>query len=211
MLVDLYNKTGNTAGQIELPDSVFAIEPNEHVMHRAVVTFLANQRQGTKKTKIRSEVSGGGKKPFKQKGGGGARRGSNRSPLLPGGGTVHGPKPVDYRMDLPKKVKRLARKSAFSVRAAEKNLFVLDYMTMSEVKTKNFAEMLKALKLDNTSVLVLTADYDKTLYLSARNIPNVMLNAADKVSTYHILKHRKLLIFKDAIKPIVATFEEGGK
>jgi len=209
MLVNLYNKTGNTTGQIELPDSVFAIEPNEHIMHRAVVTFLANQRQGTKKTKIRSEVSGGGKKPWRQKGRGGSRAGSSRSPLWKGGGTIHGPKPVDYRIDLPKKVKRLARKSAFSSRAAEQSIFVLDEMKMNEVKTKSFAEMLKALKLDNTSVLVLTAGYDKTLYLSARNIPNVMLDAADKVSTYHILKHRKLLILKDAIETIVNTFEGG--
>ena len=209
MLVDFYNRTGITAGQIELPDSVFGIEPNEHIMHRAVVTFLANQRQGTKKTKIRSEVSGGGKKPWRQKGRGGSRAGSTRSPLWKGGGTIHGPKPIDYRMELPKKVKRLARKSAFSTRAAEQNLYILDEMAMSEVKTKSFAEMLKALKLDNTSVLVLTPNYDKTLYLSARNIPNVMLDAADKISTYHILKHRKLLIFKDAIETIVNSFEGG--
>ena len=209
MLVNLYNSAGTTTGQIELPDNVFAIEPNEHVMHQAVVTYLANQRQGTKKTKIRSEVSGGGKKPWGQKGRGGSRAGSNRSPLWRGGGTIHGPKPVDYRMDLPKKVKRLARKSALSVRAAEQNLFVLDEMAMSEIKTKTFADMLKALNLDNTSVLVLTSGYDKTLYLSSRNIPNVTLDAADKVSTYHILKHRKLLILKDAIEPIVKTFEGG--
>ena len=207
MLVNLYNKTGNTAGQIELPESVFGVEPNEHIMHRAVVTYLANQRQGTKKTKIRSEVSGGGKKPWKQKGRGGPRAGSNRSPLWKGGGTVHGPKPVDYRIDLPKKVKRLARKSAFSVRALEQNIFILDEMLMNEVKTKTFVGMLKALKIDNTSVLVLTPGYDKTLYLSARNIPNVTLDAADKISTYHILKHRKLLILKDAIDTIVKTFE----
>jgi large subunit ribosomal protein L4 len=207
MLVNLYNKIGNTTGQIDLPDNVFAIEPNEHVMHQAVVTYLANQRQGTKKTKVRSEVSGGGKKPWKQKGKGGARSGSTRSPLWSGGGTIHGPKPCDYRMDLPKKVKRLARKSAFSARAAEQNLLVIDEIEMNEVKTKSFADMLKALKINNTSVLILTPEYDKTLYLSARNIPNVTLNAADKVSTYDILKHRKLLILKNAITTIVKTFE----
>jgi large subunit ribosomal protein L4 len=205
MLVDIFNKTGQTVGQIDLADSVFAIEPNEHVMHQAVVTYLANQRQGTKKTKIRSEVSGGGKKPWKQKGRGGSRAGSTRSPLWPGGGTVHGPKPVDYRLDMSKKAKRLARKSAFSVRAAEQSLIVLDDMQMNEIKTKPFAQMLKSLKLDNTSVLVLTPAYDKTLYMSARNIPNVTLNAADKISTYDILKHRKLVILKDAVEPIVAT------
>jgi len=206
MLVDIYNKNGNTAGKIELADDVFAITPNEHVMHQAVVAYLANQRQGTKKTKIRSEVSGGGKKPWRQKGRGGARAGSNRSPLWPGGGTIHGPKPIDYTVNLPKKIKKLARKSAFSVRASENNLIVLDEMQMQEVKTKTFAEMLKALKLDNTSVLVLTPSFDKTLYMSARNIPNVTLNAADKITTYDILKHRKLLILKDAIEPIVTAF-----
>ncbi|MDR0926822.1 MAG: 50S ribosomal protein L4 [Ignavibacteria bacterium] len=206
MLVDIFNKTGNTVGQIDLADDVFAIQPNEHVMHQAVVTYLANQRQGTKKTKIRSEVSGGGIKPWKQKGRGGSRAGSNRSPLWPGGGTIHGPKPIDYRIDLPKKVKRLARKSALSARAAENNIIVIDELQLNEVKTKSFADMLKALKLDATSVLVLTPAYDKSLYLSSRNIPNVTLDAFDKVSTYDILKHRKLVIFKDAIEPLVTAF-----
>jgi large subunit ribosomal protein L4 len=177
-------------------------------MHQAVVAYLANQRQGTKKTKIRSEVSGGGKKPWGQKGRGGSRSGSTRSPLWPGGGTVHGPKPIDYSMTLPKKVKRLAKKSAYSARMSEGNLIVLDEMQMSAAKTKSFAEMLKALKIDNTSVLVLTPNLDKTLYLSARNIPNVTLNAADKITTYDILKHRKLLIFKEAIDVIVTAFNK---
>jgi len=203
MLVDVYNKTGQTTGTVELADEVFAITPNEHIMHQAVVAYLANQRQGTKKTKIRSEVRGGGKKPWRQKSRGGARAGSNRSPLWTGGGTIHGPKPVDYRWDLPKKMKRLARKSAFSVRASENNVLVLDEFQMNEIRTKSFAEVLKALKIDQTSVLILTPNFDKTLYMSARNIPNVTLNAADKITTYDILKHRKLLILKDAIEPIV--------
>lgn len=206
MLIDIYNKNGNTTGQMELADDVFAITPNEHIMHQAVVAYLANQRQGTKKTKIRSEVRGGGKKPWAQKGRGVARSGSSRSPLWRSGGTIHGPKPIDYRIDLPKKMKKLARKSAFSVRASENNLIVLDEMQMQEIKTKTFAEMLKALKIDNTSVLVLTPSFDKMLYMSARNIPNVTLNAADKITTYDILKHRKLLILKDAIEPIVTAF-----
>lgn len=206
MLVDVYNKTGNTVGQIELSDEVFGITPNEHVMHQAVVAYLANQRQGTKKTKIRSEVRGGGKKPHKQKGVGGSRSGSTRSPLWAGGGTVHGPKPCDYRIELPQKVKKLARKSALSVRAAENNIIVLDEMSLNEIKTKSFVDMLKALKVNNTSVLVLTPTTDKTLYLSSRNIPNITLNAADKVTTYDILKHRKLVIFKEAIAPICNCF-----
>jgi large subunit ribosomal protein L4 len=203
MKVDVYNKTGQTTGTVELADEVFAITPNEHIMHQAVVSYLANQRQGTKKTKVSSEVRGTGKKPWRQKGRGGARAGSLRSPLMPGGGTIHGPKPVDYRWDLPKKMKKLARKSAFSVRASENNLIVLDEFQMNEIRTKSFAEVLKALKIDHTSVLILTPTVDKTLYMSARNIPNVTLNAADKITTYDILKHRKLLILKDAIAPIV--------
>lgn len=207
MLVDILNKNGNNVGQIELADSVFAIQPNEHVMHQAVVTFLANQRQGTKKTKVRSEVSGSGRKPWKQKGRGGSRAGETRSPLWYHGGTIHGPKPIDYRMELPRKVKRLARKSALSVRASENNIIILENMSMDAIKTKEFANVLKAINVSNTSVLVLTPEYDKNLYLASRNIPNVTLNVHDKVSTYDILKHRKLVIFKDAVQPIVDTFE----
>jgi large subunit ribosomal protein L4 len=206
MLIDVYNKTGNVLNQIELADDIFSIIPNEHAMHQAVVAHLANQRQGTKKTKVRSEVSGGGKKPWGQKGRGGSRSGSTRSPLWPGGGTVHGPKPIDYRMNLPKKVKRLAKKSALSVRASESNLMILDEFKLMEVKTKPFFDMLKALSINNSSVLVLTADYDKEMFLSSRNIPNVTLNSASMVNAYDILRHRKLLIMKDAIEPIVATF-----
>jgi len=176
-------------------------------MHRDVVAYLANQRQGTKKTKTRDEVSGGGKKPFRQKGTGGARAGSRRSPIMYGGGTIHGPKPIDYRMDLPKKMKQVARKSALTTRASENNILILDDMTMADIKTKSFAEMLKALKIDTTSVLILIPEDNKNLYLSSRNIPNISLDVATRVSTYQILKHRKLLIFKDAIDPLVKVFE----
>ncbi len=203
MLVDVYNRTGQVVGQTELIDSVFAIEPNEHVMHQAVVTYLANQRQGTKKTKIRSEVSGGGKKPTRQKGMGMARRGSTRSPQYAGGGTVHGPKPIDYRMKLPAKVRRLARKSALSVRLQEQNLIVIEDFNMSEIKTKDFANILKALKIADNSVLVLLPGSEHNVYMSARNIPKVEVNIADKISAYDILRHKKLVLFKGAIEPIV--------
>ncbi len=206
MLVDVYNKTGQSVGQIELADNVFGIEPNEHVMHQAVVAYLANQRQGTKKTKIRSEVSGGGKKPWSQKGRGGARAGSNRSPLWVGGGTIHGPKPIDYTMKLPVKVKRLARKSAFSTRTSENNLVVVEDFVMSEIKTKNFVEVIKALKVDNTSVLMLLPDVDRDLYLAARNVSNVTIATYDKISAYDILKHRKIVLFKSAVDMIVDSF-----
>jgi large subunit ribosomal protein L4 len=208
MLVDVFNKSGNNVGKVELADSVFAVEPRLHAMHRDVVAYLANQRQGTKKTKIRSEVSGSGRKPYRQKGTGRARSGERRSPLAKGGGTIHGPKPIDYRINLPKKMKQVARKSALTIRATEKNILVLDEMQMSDIKTKAFADMLKALNINNTSVLVLIPKDDKNLYLSARNIPNITMDVADRVSTYEILKHRRLLILKDAIAPLVKVFGE---
>jgi large subunit ribosomal protein L4 len=204
MIVDIYNKTGNITGTMELADEVFAITPNEHVMHQVVVAYLANQRQGTKKTKIRSEVSGGGKKPWRQKGRGGSRAGSTRSPLWPGGGTIHGPKPIDYRIDLPKKIKQLAKKSALSVRVSESNLLVLEDYKLEKIETKSFAETLKNLKVTKDSVLFLTASYDEQMYLSSRNIPNVTLNTADMISAFDVLKHKKIIIFKDAIKKIEA-------
>jgi len=204
MIVDIYNKTGNITGTMELSDEVFAITPNEHVMHQVVVAYLANQRQGTKKTKIRSEVSGGGKKPWRQKGRGGSRAGSTRSPLWPGGGTIHGPKPIDYRIDLPKKIKQLAKKSALSVRVSESNLLVLEDYKLEKIETKSFAETLKNLKVTKDSVLFLTASYDEQMYLSSRNIPNVTLNTADMISAFDVLKHKKIIIFKDAIKKIEA-------
>jgi len=206
MLVDVYSKTGQTVGKIELAEQVFAIEPNEHVMHQAVVAYLANQRQGTKKTKIRSEVSGGGKKPWKQKGRGTARAGSTRSPLWVGGGTIHGPQPTDYSIKLPAKVRRLAKKSAYSVRASENNIIVVEDFTFEQFKTKSFAEVLAALNIKNTSVLVLMPSQDTNVYMSSRNIPNVSVNVADKISTYDILKHKKLVLFKGAVDVIVSSF-----
>lgn len=203
MLIDVYNKLGQVIGQTELIDEIFAIEPNEHVMHQAVVTYLANQRQGTKKTKIRSEVSGGGKKPGKQKGMGGARVGSTRSPLYPGGGTIHGPKPINYRINLPVKIKKLARKSALSARVREDNLIVVEDFSLPTIKTKEFVAFLHALKLEKNNVLILLPNADMNLYMSARNIPKINVNIADKVSAYDILRHSKIVLFKGALETIV--------
>ena len=211
MLIDVYNKAGEATGQIELADSVFGIEPNDHAMHQAVVAYLANQRQGTKKTKIRSEVSGGAKKPGKQKGRGGSRAGSTRSPLWVGGGTIHGPKPIDYSMKLPVKIKRLARKSALSARASENNIIVVEDFELSQIKTKNFVEVLKALKILDSSVLMLLpkaeeeAEKEKArnLYLASRNIQKVRVDGYDKISAYDILKHKKIVLFKSAVDSIV--------
>jgi len=206
MQVDLYSKDGSVVGQVELPDSVFAVEPNEHAMHQAVVAYLAHQRQGTAKTKIRSEVSGGGRKPWRQKGRGTARAGSTRSPIWVGGGTIHGPKPHEYVYKLPKKVSRLARKSAYSLRVTENNLMVVDDFTFDVIKTKQMAGVLEKLSLKNMKTLILIPDVNPNIYMSGRNIPNLTIQPADKISTYDILNHRKILILKSAINKIENTF-----
>lgn len=206
MLVDVYTKDGQKSGQIEIADNVFAIEPNEQAMHQAVVSHLANKRQGTRKTKLRSEVSGGGKKPWRQKGRGTARAGSSRSPLWVGGGTIHGPRPSVFEIKMPKKVKRLARKSAISLRVRESNLIILEDFSLGQIKTKEMAQVLKNLQLDEKTTLMLLPSADYNIYMSSRNIQKVTVNVADKVSTYDILKHKKLVLFKSAIEPIVSTF-----
>jgi len=211
MTVEVLTKDGSKAGSIELPASVFGIEPSEHAMYLAVRAYLANRRQGTHKTKTRSEVSGGGKKPFKQKGTGGARRGSSRSPLMPGGGTVHGPKPHLYTVDLPVKVKRLARKSALTLRARENNLVVVEDFTLSAPKTREVASMLNAVNCGGSKVLVLLPAADETFVRSARNIAGVTTFPADKISAYDVLNHGKLLIFKSAVDTIAKSFGDEGE
>lgn len=207
MLVNVLNQNGQNAGQIELPDDVFGIQPHEHAMHLAVRVYLSNQRQGTHKTKTRTEVSGGGKKPWKQKGRGTARAGSSRSPVWVGGGTVHGPKPHLYKLDLPKKVRRLARKSAFSLRLQENNLIVVEDLAFNEIKTKQMAAVVKSLNLENVKTLFLIAESEKNVVMSSRNLPKFTTSVADKVSTYDILKHKKLLVSKSAVEKIVNTFQ----
>lgn len=206
MTVDVHTKDGTKSGSLELPASVFGIEPSEHAMYLAVRAYLAHRRQGTAKTKTRSEVRGGGKKPFKQKGTGGARRGSSRSPLLPGGGQIHGPVPHLYSLDIPIKVKRLARKSALTLRARENNVLIVDDFTMDTARTKDFSAMLTALKVNDSKVLVLLPGVSDTIVRSARNIPGVTTFPADKISAYDVLSHGKLLIFKSAISTLENSF-----
>ena len=208
MTLDVLTKDGSKAGSIELPASVFGIEPNEHAMYQAVRSYLASRRQGTAKTKGRSEVRGGGKKPFKQKGTGGARRGSSRSPLLPGGGTIHGPKPHGYSVDLPVKVKRLARKSALSLRARESSVVIVEDFTMDSPKTREVASMLNAINVGGKKVLMLLPQSDRTLVLSARNIPNLTTFPADKISAYDVLNHGTVVIFKSAVELLERSFGE---
>ncbi len=206
MQVDLYTKDGQVSGKVELPEEVFAVEPNEHAMHLSVVTYLQHQRQGTRKTKTRAEVSGGGKKPWNQKGRGTARSGSSRSPVWVGGGTVHGPKVGIRSIKINKKLNRLARKSAYSTRLIENNILVIEDFAMNGIKTKDFYTVLKNLNINTEKTLVLTPEYNEKMLLSTRNISNLSLHPADKISTYDILSHKKILIFKSSIEKIVNTF-----
>jgi large subunit ribosomal protein L4 len=208
MVVDVYNKQGQKSGQTELPDDIFGIEPNEHAMYQAVRVYLAHQRQGTHKTKTRTEVSGGGKKPWKQKGRGTARSGSSRSPVWVGGGTSHGPKPHLYTIDLPRKVKKLARKSALSLRLQEENLLVVDDFQLEGIKTKNVAEILKALNIESRKTLILLPNAEKNVIFSARNIEGVTTALADKISAYDILKNNKIVLYKSAIENLTKTFSD---
>ncbi|AEF93117.1 ribosomal protein L4/L1e [Desulfotomaculum nigrificans CO-1-SRB] len=198
--VALYNISGEQIGEVELKDEVFGIEPNEAVMHDVVVMHLANQRQGTHDTKTRAEVRGGGRKPWRQKGTGRARAGSSRSPIWRKGGIVFGPHPRDYSYSLPKKVRRLALKSALSSKVLDDNIIVLDKLTMEVPKTKEMVSILANLKADKA--LVVTADRDINVEKSARNIPGVKPVKAGGVSVYDLLKYDKLVITKDAVAKI---------
>jgi large subunit ribosomal protein L4 len=200
MKLTIYKTDGKSSGKkAELSDSIFAIEPNETVLYEDVRRILANKRQGTAKTKERSEVRGGGRKAYKQKGTGMARRGSMRSPLLKGGGTVFGPRPRTYTVNLTKKAKRLARKSALSLKAAEQAITVVEDFTYDEIKTKQVVELLEALKLSGKKVMIVTADTDKNIYISARNIPGISVVEANKPTTYDIMNVDVVLFQKSAI------------
>ncbi|MFD0961944.1 50S ribosomal protein L4 [Paenibacillus chungangensis] len=199
--VTVFNVSGSQVGELELADSVFGIEPNAHVMHSAVVLQQAAERQGTHKTKGRSEVRGGGRKPWKQKGTGRARQGSIRSPQWVGGGTVFGPTPRSYGFKLPKKVRRLAIKSALSSKVIAEGIIVLDQLTMAAPKTKEFATILNNLKADRKA-LVVTANYEDNVALSARNIPGVKFVAADGINVRDVLVYDKLIITKEAVEKV---------
>ncbi len=207
MTLDVLKIDGSKSGdQIDLSDSIFAIEPNDHAIYLSVKAFLANQRQGTSKSKERAEVRGGGKKPWKQKGRGGARAGTSRSPLWVGGGTIFGPRPRDYRQDLPKKVRRLARKSAFSYKAKDAQLLVVEDFNLDQPKTKDFSKILSALKVGGKKVLLLTEANNPNVYKSGRNIPKVKVLEASKASTYDLLNNQILILQKSAVKEIEKTF-----
>ena len=200
--VSVYNMEGNEVGTIELSDAVFGVDVNEHLVHMAVVAQLANKRQGTQKAKTRSEVSGGGRKPWRQKGTGHARQGSTRAPQWTGGGVVFAPTPRDYSFKLNKKEKRAALKSVLTSAVAENKFIVLDELKFDEIKTKNFVNVMNNLKADKA--LVVLNENDANVVMSARNIPTVKTALTNTINVYDILKYNTLILTKDA----VATIEE---
>lgn len=202
--VAVMNINGEKVGDIELNDAIFGIEANEHVMHLAVLQYLANQRQGTQSTKTRAEVRGGGRKPWRQKGTGRARQGSIRSPQWTGGGVVFAPKPRDYSFKLNKKFKRLALKSALTTKAAEEKIIVLDELTMPEVKTKEMAKVLA--NINAGKALVVMDGSNTNVILSARNIPDVKTSAVNTINVYDILKYNTLVLTKEAVAKIEEVY-----
>lgn len=203
--VSMYDMNGNQVGEVELPDAVFGIEPNVHVLHEAVLMQQASLRRGTHKTKGRSEVRGGGRKPWKQKGTGRARQGSIRAPQWKGGGIVFGPTPRSYAYKLPKKVRRLAIKSALSSKVKDNEIIVLDQLLMNQPKTKEFANILKNLKIERKA-LVVSADYDDNLAMSARNIPGIKFITAEGINVLDVMVYDKLIITKDAVDKVEEVF-----
>ena len=200
--VSVYNIEGKEVGTIDLNDAVFGVEVNEHLVHMAVVSQLANKRQGTQKAKTRSEVSGGGRKPWRQKGTGHARQGSTRAPQWTGGGVVFAPVPRDYSFKMNKKEKRAALKSALSSRVEEKKFIVLDEMNFDEIKTKNFKKVLDNLNVNKA--LVVLEDNNKNAAMSARNLPDVKTARTNTINVYDILKYNTVI----ATKAVVAAIEE---
>lgn len=203
--VDLYNVSGKVIGDIELKDEIFNAEINTDAMYLAVESYLANQRQGTQSTKTRTEVSGGGVKPWKQKGTGRARQGSIRAPQWIKGGIALGPKPRTYTIKLNKKLKRVALKSALSSKVSESNIIVLDAIDFSEIKTKSMVELLNNLKLD-TNALIVLGDKNENVVRSAKNIPTVKTAYVNTINVYDIVKYKKFIVTKDAVEKIEEVY-----
>ena len=202
--VSVYNMEGNEVGTMELNDAVFGVEVNEHLVHLAVVAQLANKRQGTQKAKTRSEVSGGGRKPWRQKGTGHARQGSTRAPQWKGGGMVFAPVPRDYTIRLNKKEKRAALKSALTSRVQGGKFIIVDELKFDEIKTKNFKNVMNNLKV--SKALVVLADNDQNTVLSARNIPEVKTSMVGTINVYDILKYNTVVATKAAVTSIEEVY-----
>ena len=202
--VSVYNMEGKEVGTMELNDAVFGVEVNEHLVHMAVVSQLANKRQGTQKAKTRSEVSGGGRKPWRQKGTGHARQGSTRAPQWTGGGVVFAPTPREYTIKLNKKERRLALKSVLTAKVQENKFIVLDELKFDEIKTKNFQAVLNNLNV-NKAMVVLN-DNDKNVVMSAKNIPNVITAQTNTINVYDILKYNTMIVTKAAVETIQEVY-----
>lgn len=202
--VAILNMAGEGVGTLELSENIFGAEINEAAIHQVVVNYLANQRQGTQSTKTRTEVRGGGRKPWRQKGTGRARQGSIRAPQWTGGGVALGPKPRSYRYTLNKKLKRLALKSALSAKVASNELIVIDDIKVEAIKTKTVADMLKNINV--SKALIVTGDVDKNVYMSARNIKGVETTYAQNINVYQILKYDYLVASKAAISKIEEVY-----
>lgn len=203
--VALFNMTGEQIGDIELSDKVFGVEVNKTAIHQVVVNYLANRRQGTQSTKTRSEVSGGGIKPWKQKGTGRARQGSIRATQWIKGGIALGPKPRDYRYPINKKLRRVAIKSALSSKVFENELLVLDSLSFEEIKTKNMVNLLKALAVD-TKALIVLPEVNENVIRSAKNIPGVKTTLASTINVYDVMSCDKLIMVKDAAQKIEEVY-----
>ena len=202
--VTVFNMEGNEVGTMELNDAVFGVEINEHLVHLAVVRQLANKRQGTQKAKTRSEVSGGGRKPWRQKGTGHARQGSIRAPQWTGGGVVFAPVPRDYEVKMNKKERRAALKSALTSKVQDNKLVVVDSLTLAEAKTKEMQKVLTNLKADKA--LVITAADDQNVAISARNIADVQTATVNTMNVYYVMKHNTVVVTKDAVASIEEVY-----
>ena len=201
MELQVLNNQGKKTSTIKVDEAIFGLTPNKDAVHRSVLSEMANSRQGTHSTKSRGMVRGGGKKPWKQKGRGVARAGTNRSPIWRGGGTVFGPEPHKYEYNLPKKIKRLARKSVLSQKIKDKKLIVIDDFNVKKIKTKKVCQLLKKLKIDG-KVLFLSSDIDENLFLSLRNLPNLALLKAINASTYDLIDSDFILIDKKGLESL---------
>ncbi len=203
--IDVINTQGNVVGEAELSESVFAIEISEHAVYETVKNHLANRRQGTQSAKTRAEVRGGGRKPWRQKGTGRARAGSNRSPLWTGGGIIFAPKPRDYSYTIPKKTKRKAIKSALTYKLENEELIVLDELKFDEISTKNAAQIISTLAADK-KVLLAVAEKDEVIYKSFRNLSNVNVVVANLLNVYDVVNSDVLILTKDAVKLVEEVF-----
>jgi len=207
MEVNVLNLSGEETGaKVQLPESVFGIEPNDHAIYLDVKQYMANQRQGTHKSKQRNEISGSTRKLHKQKGTGGARAGSIKSPLFNGGGRIFGPQPRDYSFKLNKKLKQLARKSALSYKAKENSILVLDEVNFDAIKTKSYIAMVNALNVADEKTLLVLPRYNNNVYLSSRNLKKARVIAASDLNTYEVLNATKLLLTADSVKILEEAF-----